>query len=73
MTFHAQNKLLIQSHHEALMREMGRELAALKPAQARGHIPIYEAKLMRALKALATVSRHTMELSFAIMLDEKHS
>jgi uncharacterized protein YbgA (DUF1722 family)/uncharacterized protein YbbK (DUF523 family) len=59
MEFQARNKLLIQSHHESLMREMGRELAALKPAQARAHIPVYEAKLMRALKTLATVSKHT--------------
>ncbi len=59
MTFHAQNKLLIQAHHEALMREMGRELATLKPTQARSHIPVYEAKLMRALKTLATVPKHT--------------
>ncbi|MEI8138614.1 MAG: DUF523 and DUF1722 domain-containing protein [bacterium] len=59
MTFHARNKLLIQAHHESLMREMGRELATLKPAQARAHSPIYEAKLMRALKILATVPKHT--------------
>ena len=59
MTFHARNKLLIQAHHEALMREMGRELAALKPSQARSHIPVYETKLMRALKTLATVPKHT--------------
>jgi uncharacterized protein YbgA (DUF1722 family) len=59
MTFHARNKLLIQAHNESLMREMGRELATLKPAQARAHIPLYEAKLMRALKTLATVPKHT--------------
>ena len=59
MTFHAQNKLLIQSHHETLMREMGRELAGLKARDARAHIPQYEAKLMRALKTLATVRKHT--------------
>jgi len=59
MTFHAQNKLLIQSHHETLMREMGRELAGLKAREARAHIPQYEAKLMRALKTLATVRKHT--------------
>jgi uncharacterized protein YbgA (DUF1722 family)/uncharacterized protein YbbK (DUF523 family) len=59
MTFHARNKLLIQSHHEPLMREMGRELAELKPRDARTHIPRYEEKLMRALKTLATVRKHT--------------
>jgi uncharacterized protein YbgA (DUF1722 family)/uncharacterized protein YbbK (DUF523 family) len=59
MTFHARNKLLIQSHHETLMREMGRDLARLKAAGARAHIPEYEAKLMRALKTLATVRKHT--------------
>jgi uncharacterized protein YbgA (DUF1722 family)/uncharacterized protein YbbK (DUF523 family) len=59
MTFHARNKLLIQSHHETLMREMGRELAGLKAREARAHIPQYEAKLMRALKTLATVRKHT--------------
>ncbi len=59
MEFHARNKLLIQSHHEALMREMGRELAGLKSKQAAAHIPQYEAKLMRALKTLATVRKHT--------------
>lgn len=59
MTFHAQNKFLIQAHHESLMREMGRELAALPPSKARTHIPVYEAKLMRALKLLATVRKHT--------------
>ncbi len=59
MTFHAENKFLIQSHHESLMREMGRELAGLKPAQARTHIPRYEVKLMRAMKTLATVRKHT--------------
>ncbi len=59
MTFHARNKLLIQSHHEKLMREMGRELAGLKARDARAHIPRYEAKLMRALKTLATVRKHT--------------
>jgi uncharacterized protein YbgA (DUF1722 family)/uncharacterized protein YbbK (DUF523 family) len=59
MKFHAANKYLIQSHNEGLMREMGRELAGLKPAQARAHIPHYEAKLMRALKTLATVRKHT--------------
>ncbi len=59
MTFHARNKLLIQAHHETLMREMGRELAGLKAREARAHIPRYEAKLMRALKALATVHKHT--------------
>jgi len=59
MTFHARNKLLIQSHNEALMREMGRELAGLKAREARARIPRYEAKLMRALKTLATVRKHT--------------
>ncbi len=59
MTFHARNKLLIQSHHETLMREMGRELAGLKAKEARAHIPQYEAKLMRALKTIATVRKHT--------------
>ena len=59
MTFHTRNKLLIQSHHETLMREMGRELAGLKAKTARAYIPQYEAKLMRALKTLATVRKHT--------------
>jgi len=59
MTFHARNKLLIQSHNETLMREMGHELAGLKAREARAHIPQYEAKLMRALKTLATVRKHT--------------
>jgi uncharacterized protein YbgA (DUF1722 family)/uncharacterized protein YbbK (DUF523 family) len=59
MAFHARSKLLIQSHHEALMREMGRELAGLKARTARAYIPQYEAKLMRALKTLATVRKHT--------------
>ena len=59
MTFHAQNKLLIQAHNETLMREMGRELAALKARGALAHIPKYEAKLMEALKTLATVRKHT--------------
>lgn len=59
MTFHAQNKLLIQAHHETLMREMGRGLAGLKSKEAQAHIPQYEAKLMRALKAPATVRKHT--------------
>ena len=59
MTFHAQNKLLIQSHNETLMREMGRELAGLKAGTSGAHIPQYEAKLMRALKTLATVRKHT--------------
>ena len=59
MAFHTRNKLLIQSHHEPLMREMGRELAGLKAREVRAFIPQYEAKLMRALKALATVRKHT--------------
>jgi uncharacterized protein YbgA (DUF1722 family)/uncharacterized protein YbbK (DUF523 family) len=59
MKFHASNKFLIQSHHEALMREMGRDLAGLKPAAARAYSPQYESKLMRAMKALATVRKHT--------------
>ena len=59
MTFHARNKLLIQSHHETLMREMGRDLAGLKAREARAYVPQYEAKLMRALKTRATVRKHT--------------
>ncbi len=59
MTFHAQNKLLIQAHHETLMREMGRELADLNPRSVRAFIPRYETNLMRALKSLATVRKHT--------------
>lgn len=59
MTFHARNKLLIQSHHEPLVREMGRELALLNPAQARAHIRVYEDKLMLALKTLSTVRKNT--------------
>ena len=59
MEFHARNKLLIQSHHEPLVREMGRELAQLKPGQARAHIPVYQAKLMLAMKTPATVRKHT--------------
>ncbi len=59
MTFQARNKLLIQSHHETLMRELGRELAGLKAREVRAYIPRYEAKLMRALKTLATVRKHT--------------
>jgi uncharacterized protein YbgA (DUF1722 family)/uncharacterized protein YbbK (DUF523 family) len=59
MTFHARNKLLIQSHHETLMREMGRDLAGLKAREARAYVPQYEAKLMRALKSRATVRKHT--------------
>ena len=59
MAFHTQNKFLIQSHHEALMREMGRDLAGLTARTAAAYIPQYEAKLMRALKTLATVRKHT--------------
>jgi len=59
MAFHARNKLLIQSHHESLMREMGRELAGLKAGEARSHIQKYEEKLMRALRTPATVRKHT--------------
>ena len=59
MTFQAQNKLLIQAHNEPLVREMGRELALLKPAGARAYISVYEAKLMLAMRTLATVSKHT--------------
>jgi len=59
MGFHARNKLLIQSHHETLMREMGRELAGLSAGEAAAYAPIYEAKLMQALKARATVRKHT--------------
>jgi uncharacterized protein YbgA (DUF1722 family)/uncharacterized protein YbbK (DUF523 family) len=59
MAFHARNKLLIQAHNETLMREMGRDLATLKPSLARAHIPVYEARLMRALKTQATVAKHT--------------
>jgi uncharacterized protein YbgA (DUF1722 family)/uncharacterized protein YbbK (DUF523 family) len=59
MTFHATNKLLIQSHHEALMREMGHELAGLNAREVAAFIPQYEAQLMRALKTLATVRKHT--------------
>ena len=66
MTFHASNKLLIQSHHETLMREMGRELAGLTARAARAHIPHYEAKLMRALRTIATVRKHTNILQHAL-------
>ena len=66
MTFHARNKFLIQSHNEKLMREMGRELAGVKARQARAYIPRYEAKLMRALKTLATVRKHTNILQHMI-------
>ena len=59
MAFHARNKFLIQSHNEKLMREMGRELAGVKARAARAHIPRYEAALMRALKTVATVRKHT--------------
>lgn len=59
MTFHARNKLLIQAHHDALMREMGRDLAGLKSAQVLAYIPVYEARLMRAMKYPATVAKHT--------------
>jgi len=59
MGFHARNKLLIQSHHETLMREMGRELAALSAGEAAAYAAVYEAKLMQALKARATVRKHT--------------
>jgi len=59
MTFHARNKFLIQSHHEALMREMGRDLAGLTARTVRAYIPQYETKLMRTLKTLATVRKHT--------------
>jgi uncharacterized protein YbgA (DUF1722 family) len=41
------------------MREMGRELAGLDAGAAAAHIPRYEAKLMQAMKTLATVSKHT--------------
>jgi glutathione S-transferase len=41
------------------MRELGRELAGLKAREVRAYIPAYEAKLMRALKTLATVRKHT--------------
>jgi len=58
MTFHAQNKFLIQSHHEKLMRQMGRELAQLKPRAAAAYAPQYEAQLMTALKTRATVRKH---------------
>ena len=59
MKFHAQNKYLIQSHNEKMMREMGRELAGINARGARKHIPVYEAQLMKALKSLATVRKHT--------------
>lgn len=59
MAFHARNKLLIQAHNEPLVREMGRELAGLKSSQARGYIPVYETKLMKAMATLATVRKHT--------------
>jgi len=59
MAFHARNKLLIQAHHETLVRELGRELAGLKGREVAAHIPVYEAKLMRALKTPATARKHT--------------
>jgi len=59
MNFHACNKLLVQAHHEALMREMGRMLASAQPRSARDCIPRYEALLMRAMKFPATVRKHT--------------
>jgi uncharacterized protein YbbK (DUF523 family)/uncharacterized protein YbgA (DUF1722 family) len=59
MGFHARNKLLIQAHHETLVRELGREVAALKPHGLMAYLPLYEAKLMRAMKALATVRKNT--------------
>ncbi len=59
MRFHARNKYLLMAHNEKRMREMGRELAALKARDARKHIPVYEAHLMDAMKRLASVKRHT--------------
>jgi uncharacterized protein YbbK (DUF523 family)/uncharacterized protein YbgA (DUF1722 family) len=59
MTFHARNKLLIQAHHETLVRELGREVAALSARGLTAYLPLYEAKLMRAMKPLATVRKHT--------------
>lgn len=59
MTFHSQNKLLIQAHNEPLMREMGRALATLKAPGVRAFIPQYEALLMRAMRTRATVAKHT--------------
>lgn len=59
MTFHAQNKLLIQAHSETLARELGRALARLKANEAAAYIPRYEAGMMRALKLTATVRKHT--------------
>ncbi len=72
MTFHAENKYLIQSHNEKLMREMGRELAGLKAPQARRHIPVYEAQLMRALKTRATVRKHTNILQHMLGFLREH-
>lgn len=58
MQFHSQNKFLVQSHNEALMRQMGRMLATVRPREARGCISTYETMLMRAMKTLATVRKH---------------
>ena len=59
MAFQARNKYLIQSHHETLMRQLGRDLATLKAWEAPAYIPQYEATMMRALRTLATVRKHT--------------
>ncbi len=59
MEFHAANKLMIQSHQETRMRQMGRDLAGLKARDAAAHIPRYEAQLMQALQTPATVRKHT--------------
>jgi uncharacterized protein YbgA (DUF1722 family)/uncharacterized protein YbbK (DUF523 family) len=59
MDFHARNKYLIQSHNEALGREMGRELAGLQGRPMAAHLSRYEAQLMRAMKTPATVRKHT--------------
>ncbi len=58
MVFHARNKYLIQAHSEAIMRELGRGLARLKPRLAAAHVPLYEAKLMEAMKKIVTTGRH---------------
>jgi uncharacterized protein YbgA (DUF1722 family) len=58
MTFHAQHKLLIMSHSQDAVREMGRLLADAGKRGAAAARTEYEAMLLKALKRLATPKKH---------------
>ncbi len=70
--FHADHKMLIMSHNEVAMRQLGKLVAGAKAGKPGEVLAQYESTMLKALKRLATPRQHANVLEHLMGFLKKH-